>query len=143
MSYHINKPKKYIPKIAERDLNPSNDEEDLDVNRPLTADFITLQHATPPAIHGLEPNSHNVGVGRASKIGQLLKDPYYKRPKPARKNKQGSKKKSNILANFPRIKKEIDKEALKQQEKQISDAFVKPLSNKGIKVNNLKVIYRK
>lgn len=140
MSYPIKKDKRYIPKIAQD--NESVDDEDLGHMNPLSADFIKLQRITPPAVLSKDDSS-NIGVGKASKISMLLKDPHYNRPKQHRARARNSKTKSNVLANYPHIKKEIDILALKQQEKSISDAFIKPLTEKGIKVNNIKTVYRK
>lgn len=130
------KDKKYIPKIA----GLREDEEDEETQ--ITADFIQMQHITPPAIHDNSNQDHStrIGIGRASKISQLMKDPYRHKPKSMR-SRTRDKKKSKILANFPEIKKEIDKESLKAQEKLITDANIKPLINKGIKVNNFRTIY--
>jgi hypothetical protein len=129
--------KKYIPRIAEQQ---PEDEEDTSL---LSADFIDMQHITPPAIYdnNQEPSSM-IGIGRASKISQLMKDPYRKRPRSLRSRTRDNKK-SKILANFPEIRKEIDKENLKAQEKLMYDVNVKPLTARGIKVNNLKTVYPK
>lgn len=128
--------KKYIPKIA----GYENDEEDDEAQ--LTADFIDMQRITPPAINDISQKHTGIGIGRASKVSQLMKDPYRKRPSSIR-SKNRNKNKSMILANFPEIKKEIDKENLKAQEKLMIDVNVKPLINRGIKVNNLKTVYPK
>ena len=137
MSYPIKKDKKYIPKIAQpKDENITDDDDG-----PLTADFIKLQRINPPAVAQSDIEETGIGIGKASKLGQLLKDPYKYRPKSYRTQKK--KGQLNTLANNPQIRIEVEKEALKQQEKLLSDAFIKPLTEKGIKVNNIRTIYRK
>ena len=135
MSYPIKKDKKYVPKIAQPNV------EDEDDDGPLTADFIKLQRITPPAIQDSNEQETGIGIGKASKIAQLLKDPHRFKPKGRSNNRKTNK--SNIIGNYPALIKEIEKEALKEQEKLLSNAFLKPLTEKGIKVNNFKTVYKK
>src|SRR5687768_5168591 len=141
---------KYIPDIAKRlNWDVNNTEEDNgdvnDVNTPLSADFIQLQGINPPAVKQTNNRSDiRPAIGIPTKIGMLINNPYHNRPSGHRKhNKQGNKQLNRNAAINKAVIKEIHKEALKEQEQRLNDSLIKPLTQKGIKLNNIRTFYPK
>lgn len=141
---------RYIPDIARKsqDYDPdkqvklisSQKERYEDPTRPvekttqIKADFLTLKKVTPPAIIYNDNNRSKVAIGGvADKLGMIQRNPFHDRPNTVRRrDKDGNNRRDRII-------KEKQKALAKQQEKELYDINIKPLIDRGIKVN--KVIY--
>lgn len=146
MSFRRKKKVRHIPDIAKRVIDPQytqDSKDSKDSNEPtpsgkLTGDFIRLQKIKPPKLPG--DNDHPViSVGTTSKLELLIRQKTV-RPTSVRRHVDDNKK-SVVMSK--ELRQEIEKEALKQQDKTLNDSLTRPLINKGIKINNFKTVYPK
>lgn len=147
MSYRKRHKIRYIPEIAKKSQRYDNDnihevkEPDDNPDRPvkptgqLTADFVKLKKVDPPAIHYNRDNKAGAIAGYTNELDRHMINPFINRPR--------SNRRSNINSNsaMERIIRERNKMAIKKQEKELTDTWIKPLTDKGIKVNKVKYVY--